>query len=1115
MAINRSNLIDMLDKTDNYLEDIADRNLRNFNFEEVVKKYDESITHPETIDYLASHPEVVDRINTINAKIVDMYADILTNMANEEFRKVTDKLHTLTKDNVGSCLKNVIDLSSNQSAYFVNKILMTANKSQRNLMVERLLILADKLKKEGNYFTAQAIFFAITNTVVDRLYRYKDKRKNNMKGTDDYNTWSGLSPRALEIYKDITRVFSRAEDSKAELLSIIKDKDGAKLPTVDRYSSKLGGTLVGVLGEFKTEKNKWQKRLDGLNSLNIKNKSEYIKQLDKLKMDLFEDNNHVNAQITPSLSESKRADANDKLQVITKQTIALNILDNLFTGDQKSYKNNLSNLNEILKQEYTKISQRLARIPSELEENKGNEKVLIKIKNKEDRLKDELHLLEDQSKYLVASSQINTNQEQNIINILKSQISFEINKQDKLYNEVANETINFVKADFKDNLRLYETKKVFSTHLDNSVRSEDRNIYNQITALITGMSSQSSTLEQQGLINQKDEIYQFLKGFSDGIGKLNNDSRNSITPDGIIDDYHKYIADKISSFSEESVKNSKEEREKLMSVARDILKEGYKIQDNLRNVLQPINDKQQALSNHYRDEGKNKINKSRLLRKVPNMTHENSKKQTLVRKATKKVEAAYDKVLTPVGQKVIDQISSKLRKNRGGQSFTSRELINEYMKDLETRGTSLDENRHSILKAIMNKLDTYKNNNVDKLKYLDKIIQTRSVEINGEQISFKKHHQGSLKKMLDQDLTIVKLLRAYSNELAALLAVELQNTEIVIPKWQAPQEQKKDASQEQKKNIREDIVDPIISDNAGNSVKETNIPDKNKNSTQVQPDRQSKVPPKPLPKIPSRPSTTPSAHISIALEDVNKSIQQHQKEFYNLMNNELDKRYEESTINKKPIIEKSVDVQIFIELWNKCNSLYQAKSQDEVKKIDTNLNNFLEKLDDNKRAHSQHHFDMMHRLIKHKSDALVTAAKQEVKPSSRLEEVDKVTKNGINKFDELADLAMDKGESAKAMVFIGFRDICQHLLNASSENHLKKVQENFNTYWKSLDEKVMDRGQTYFDRINQLIEAKREALASVKHDMTSQHHMMFNHHEVRPLDHSNENVLHVSPTKKK
>lgn len=148
-------------------EDI-NRNATEYTFPIIAQHFDEVLCRKSSINYLTAHPEKANSIREINSQIIDVSVNTLTDYINIQFTKIKF-------DNVEKSIDDLIAIQAAQVDYFTNIIIATVDKSQRDLMVERLIFTADKLIEKGNYFTANAIYLSLMTPQVKEIYLHEGK----------------------------------------------------------------------------------------------------------------------------------------------------------------------------------------------------------------------------------------------------------------------------------------------------------------------------------------------------------------------------------------------------------------------------------------------------------------------------------------------------------------------------------------------------------------------------------------------------------------------------------------------------------------------------------------------------------------------------------------------------------------------------------------------------------------------------------------------------------------------------------------------------------------------------------------------------------------------------
>lgn len=114
-------------------------------------------------------------IEGINLKIQEVFANVLSAQASASFAALNVEELNLLSWSQATSFRRVADVLNLQTDYARFMILTAETATMRTLQIERWIAIADRLTQEQNYFSADALFCALTQSDIERLYITHDE----------------------------------------------------------------------------------------------------------------------------------------------------------------------------------------------------------------------------------------------------------------------------------------------------------------------------------------------------------------------------------------------------------------------------------------------------------------------------------------------------------------------------------------------------------------------------------------------------------------------------------------------------------------------------------------------------------------------------------------------------------------------------------------------------------------------------------------------------------------------------------------------------------------------------------------------------------------------------
>src|SRR5579885_390230 len=201
-------------------------------FTQLVDEFEKTLSDPQNIAYIESHPELVERIRKVNAGIIDVYAATLSSMTSELYNELKfDQYKDMTTDAIANDCQDLINLALYQNELVRNHILSVENKDQRNLVIERYIFLVKQLLDKRDFFSARAIYEALNFNEIKRLFS-----DLSSEGTVTKYEWKGLSPEAIETMRYLETLFSKDKESKEKLRALVEDSKEPSLIGINKVT---------------------------------------------------------------------------------------------------------------------------------------------------------------------------------------------------------------------------------------------------------------------------------------------------------------------------------------------------------------------------------------------------------------------------------------------------------------------------------------------------------------------------------------------------------------------------------------------------------------------------------------------------------------------------------------------------------------------------------------------------------------------------------------------------------------------------------------------------------------------------------------------------------------
>jgi len=214
-------------------------------FMDLVKCFDRHI-------YTVRAEHMTGEIREIQEKILEIYAHTFTAVARAEYEKFNiDHLKRL-KD-FDSQTSNITGLSGDIAKSVMLQVVYEEDDHIRKGVIERYILLADKLTKEGNFFSANGIYQGLAMPECSRLY------KNN----------SGINLTEIPVKKliELQSLYGGRASDKNHLIELMTKCNGSTLPVLDKLKFDIETKYAGSMDKLTNEKNSLEKEW-----VNLKNK---------------------------------------------------------------------------------------------------------------------------------------------------------------------------------------------------------------------------------------------------------------------------------------------------------------------------------------------------------------------------------------------------------------------------------------------------------------------------------------------------------------------------------------------------------------------------------------------------------------------------------------------------------------------------------------------------------------------------------------------------------------------------------------------------------------------------------------------------------------------------
>lgn len=751
------------------------------NFHDLVKQFDD---HLSMIKNSKNHdnPTIKKDIEKARRKILDVYAQIFTAIASEEFGKI--EINDLRQVKYfESKIKPLTLLSGNFATDVALQILNESNIDKRNIIIERYIELADKLTREGDFFSANAIFAGLKDPKCHALY------KNN------YGFFM-LSDEACKKLSNLEKLYGGKIPERILLEEKMKSFNGPKLPSLDKLSNTIATSYIGSLDTksmaLERKKDEWKllqgdvKKIDEANFVEIKrilkdlhlNRSKLVKDektLETIKV-LEREINHLLSIRGMSLLniEEKLTDPNNNKPYPVMTTYDPNynaetdmIINNIINNFLQANPIKKEKLNDIITPLEVDILELKKLIAEEEEKN------LQAAKN----LYNQLYLKSD--KVQPVNHDFNSIFDTHNIELLDYKKLNAVKETLDTANNMLNNKLSFVILNGK------EATKEFI-----------QNFSNQIKPVISELGKEGEILNNHlnAKLNEIDNI---------DFTKLDQKDRLKLYQD---------ISNPIDNFVQDVIKRYNVKLKYVQSLSNQYLEQ---IRNNVQQKLtrkipsfQKLLDYQEELKNRIKDEPDDEVVKLRLdeLNKVisnlidmhlneknvkieeildylqissgqDELTQHHSKSNV---KGWKNPRTTAVKLLDNVYHDLIDcyKKESELLEAKMN-SYEALQALNHYCHSLGSRDNKLDKNKYKSLTAILQQITAMTNVN-QKITHLEK-----SPEMHKE---LTKHHwdlKGLLKTMTAEETQAITLINNYHNALIkeAKISNQKRNPPKPLPKF--------------------------------------------------------------------------------------------------------------------------------------------------------------------------------------------------------------------------------------------------------------------------------------------------------------------------------------------
>lgn len=168
-------------------------------------------------------PERLQKLDKVNAKIIETLSDSFTQMAESAFQSLSPN----DFDDFGNSasFKKINDLSLTMIEFIAQSILIEADQSKRNILLERYIQLTMQLHEKGDYFSAYNVFSALELPEINRLY------------TTD-SELLGLSQASVDKLKVLQSLYRPYVDPRANLRKHIEMHIGPRFRHIDVIQKK-------------------------------------------------------------------------------------------------------------------------------------------------------------------------------------------------------------------------------------------------------------------------------------------------------------------------------------------------------------------------------------------------------------------------------------------------------------------------------------------------------------------------------------------------------------------------------------------------------------------------------------------------------------------------------------------------------------------------------------------------------------------------------------------------------------------------------------------------------------------------------------------------------------
>ncbi|GEM_PF-4529012 len=741
-------------------------------FTQLVDEFEKTLSDPQNIAYIESHPELVERIRKVNAGIIDVYAATLSSMTSELYNELKfDQYKDMTTDAIANDCQDLINLALYQNELVRNHILSVENKDQRNLVIERYIFLVKQLLDKRDFFSARAIYEALNFNEIKRLFS-----DLSSEGTVTKYEWKGLSPEAIETMRYLETLFSQDKESKEKLRALVEDSKEPSLIGINKVtqiidmdyksqcepheleiinlddSLKLIDKIVASTNEDDIDKYKKMlkdgieisiaKLMDGKKALMEKSPlptgdiEEIEKRIARLESSLKADFNFKNPPDVNQLKDAIRHEiAVQKQFIVEKKEIAAQKLANALQGTYQGYQIDGSKVSPSLigKMKAKHISDwvRTKQLPSDIQMINSLYENKMSRADHRDSADKTFSLIQNIRDQLVkVNEKYKPHKYEDMISTL-------IQKIDELIKTLKDSEGNVVK-DIRD-------------RVGKDIKSElAQPLYDLYIAIKSDAAKYEKQFDPISYTHRKRiEGETRDKSYDEKItpSTLTKTMPTLSTPKKPIYD----IASALFSYQtklRKRVKNSPDDE-----VAKARLKELERISDALFHKKMSPDEQRDFLKNEIEN---NPHLKRHHTERPVGMLKEFRQDDT---RAIKKLRQAYDKLSRITVKGMQENVSKRLQ------------ALQDYEKTLEGRNDSpLSQQRKKDLSPILTVLSSNKLSNQAKLAYLNNILKKQ------EPVSlFSEHHKsisGRAKKVAGKEARAAKLLKSYRDDLEALLKLE-------------------------------------------------------------------------------------------------------------------------------------------------------------------------------------------------------------------------------------------------------------------------------------------------------------------------------------------------------